>query len=83
MAATMQTPRWIQRRNIEAKEHFQALDTDVDNVEAALQLNAAAEDKHHTELSKKLDTLNARMFGVLVALLTVAGGLVVNVIFHH
>lgn len=80
MTAIMaKTPRWIERRAIEPKEHFQALDTDVDNIEAAIVIAQA----NHTELASKLDKLNARMFGVLVALLTVAGGLIGNIIIHH
>lgn len=79
MAVVMQSPRWLRYRGTTVPEHLTALDNDVDIIDAATQ----QQQDNHTELLAKLDKLNARMFGVLIALLTAAGGLVANVLVHH
>lgn len=76
-------PRWLAREHTEPKAHFQALDTDVDNLEAAVQIGAATEETHHKEVADKLDAINARMFGVLVSLISTALLLAGNLVFHH
>lgn len=78
-ALITKTPRWIERRATTEAEHLIALDNDADNFEGAVYVMQT----NHQELADKLDRLNARMFGVLVSLLTVAGGLVANVVIHH
>lgn len=73
------TPRWIERRHTTEAEHLIALDNDADNFEGAVYVMQT----NHEELSSKLDRLNARMFGVLVSLVTAALALAANVVFHH
>jgi len=64
-AIPARSPRWIERRNITPAAHFQALDSDVDTLEAAVSTYQAS----HAELSDKLDRVNARLLGLALSLL--------------
>lgn len=79
MAAIMQTPRWLQRRDIRVPEHLQALDTDVDNIEAAIEIGQA----NYVDLSSKVDRMNARLLGLSLSILGAALALIANLAIHH
>lgn len=79
MTIMAKAPRWIERRSIEPKEHFQALDTDVDNIEAAIVIAQSS----HTELSNKLDRVNARLLGLVISILAGSLTLIANLVVHH